>query len=123
MDLSFVIVEPDPVVRMDLVGTLEHSFPTGTVTAVEATGEIGQMFETPTSSASLFVNGALMPELAPDITRSVIEAGGRIVSIGRSASDAIPATLLEVPFTMSMILDALEHAAPDLHVPRPQGHT
>lgn len=116
MDLSFVIVEPDPVVRMDLVGTLEHSFPAGTVVSVSSASEIGQLFETLTPSATLsavvFVNGALMPDLAPEIVRAIVGAGGRIVSIGRSDSDAIPSTMLDVPFTMSMILDVLAGDAP-----------
>ncbi|WP_299728037.1 hypothetical protein [uncultured Tateyamaria sp.] len=123
MNLSFVIVEPDPVVRMDLVGTLEHSFPAGSVTACASTAEITQLFETLAASASFFVNGALLPDLAPEVTRAILAAGGRIVSVGKPATDAVPSTLLEVPFTMTTILDALANAAPDLPVPRPAGHT
>lgn len=123
MDQRFIVVEPDPVVRMDLVGTLEHSFPNGIVSAVASASEIGQVLDHLAVSVCVFVNGALVPDVAPDIARMIVESGGRIVSVGAPRSDAIPTTILETPFTMTMILDALASGAPDQPVHLPEGHT
>ncbi|WP_187428537.1 hypothetical protein ROLI_044690 [Roseobacter fucihabitans] len=118
MNQSFVVVEPNPVVLMDLVGTLQHSFPAGSVASLASGSEIGHLLDQVALTTCFFVNGALISELAPDVVRTIIDAGGRIVSIGRSASDVVPATVLEIPFTTTMILEALSIDAPDLPLPQ-----
>ena len=119
MNQSFVVVEPDPVVLMDLVGTLQHSFAAGSVVSFASASEISQFLNQVVFSACFFVNGVLLQEIAPDIVRTIIDAGGKIVSIGRPADDVVSTTILEVPFTMPMILEALSIGAPDLLSPRP----
>ena len=123
MDHSFVVVEPDPVVRMDLVGTLEHRFPAAIVAAFSSVDEMGQIMDHLAVSACVFVSGALVPDLAPDLARLVVETGGRVVSIGAPRSDAVLTTVLEMPFTMTTILDALSSGAPDQPAPLPEAHT
>lgn len=123
MDQSFVVVEPDPIVLMDLVATLQHSFPAGSVTSFALASEIRQLLDQMVKSTCFFINGGLMPELAADDVRTIVGAGGKIISIGRSASDMVPATVLEIPFTMTMILDALSIGAPDLLSRQLESHT
>ncbi|WP_415404426.1 hypothetical protein [Tateyamaria sp. SN3-11] len=123
MDHCFVVVEPDPIVRMDVAGALEHNFPTSRVEDCNSLDDLEQLLVTARGPVSVFVNGAMLSELSAHVLKPVVEGGGQVVSIGGPAAPSIHATTLDVPFSTAMILEALPNVLPCPPAHQPEGRT
>ena len=123
MDHSFVVVEPDPIVRMDLAGALEDNFPNSRVEICASTDELQSSFMSMDSPVNLFVNATILSDLPPDMIKSVGDGGGRVVRVGSSTLPSDQTAVLDVPFSTAMILEAVSNVAPDPHAHQPEGHT
>lgn len=123
MSYCFGIVEHDPVVRLDLVETLKHSFPDSLVEALVDVHDIAGLLCRFDRAFHLFVAGSVIPDLDKTVVEYALQSKGAIISIGTHDKVPFHVRVLEKPFTSAMVLKAVAISAPDLHGHLPEGHT
>lgn len=110
MAKNFIIIEPDPVVCMDVEGMLIDKYPHCHVTAGATLADIGAAIYNCGPDSALFVKATLV--LADSDLRRVLETaatrGCAIVVIGHADDLDFPASFVELPFTTDMMLAAVE---------------
>ena len=114
MARNFIIVEPDPIVCMDVEGMLVAQYPGAQVVAGASFKGIGAAIDNSGPDSTLFVKGALVT--ASDDLRRVLQAaatrGSRIVIIGESKAVNFPAIFLELPFTTDIVIAVVDRDVP-----------
>ena len=112
---SFIIIEPDPIVCLDMEGMLTTRYPQSDVIAGASLSDIGHAIHTCGPDSTLFIKSALFSEdeALLRVTRSAVTRGGQVVIIGHSVEVDFAATFVELPFTTGMIMAALDRDTPD----------
>jgi len=106
---NFIIIEPDPIVCMDVEGMLATAYPESRVIAGASLSDIGSAIYTCSPNTMLFVKGALVSD-SDDLRRVLQTAaarGCRIVTIGEAEGLDVPVTHIELPFTTDMVIAAV----------------
>ena len=105
---TFFVVEPDPVVSLDLVGTLQSAFPLAHVTSAAMIEEAlrGLGSELP-DRTSILMSASLATESTIGALRELIAKGAEIIMVGEGQSFGLPVSIVETPFTTDMILSVL----------------
>jgi DNA-binding NarL/FixJ family response regulator len=123
MSKTFIVIEPDPVVGLDLVEMLRSAHPKCDVvvlgTLLDALGRL----QATGAGAFVLINSAAAADRSLAMLRDVVVRGGRVVFIGRQPDIDFPATVVETPFTSAMIMNALLPSEGDQPVHQPAGHT
>lgn len=104
---TFVIVEPDPVVSMDLVGVVSTAFPRSSVNVNTLFTDEQAEIVAASSAVTILLSAALVTENTMNLLRSFIANGVHIVFIGEPVIIEPFTTVVSVPFTSRMILNAL----------------
>ena len=109
MSKDFIIIEPDPIVRIDLEGTLMHDFPLSSINIGETLGDVQDALGAAARDAVLFVKGGM---LLTDVdlleaVKTLAARGCHIVSIGKVEMLDFVSTCVELPFTTEMVLEAV----------------
>lgn len=104
---SFVIVEPDPIIAMDLLGMLKTAFPSSPVTVSQMLADVADQITTSAASVSILLNSSLISEHALASLRGYTDKGARIVLVGAAVNVSFDASVVEMPFTSEMILNVL----------------
>ncbi|EBA11156.1 hypothetical protein [Roseobacter sp. CCS2] len=111
MSKTFIILEPDPVVAMDLEGALIQRFPSCHVTAGASLQEIGAAIHQCGPDTTMFVKNTLF--IGDDDFKRVVQTaatrGSHIVTIGAVEDLDVPSTFVEMPFTTDMVIAAVDH--------------
>lgn len=123
MGKTFIVIEPDPVIGLDLVDMLRSAHPACDVAVegslLDATGRL----QATGPGACVIINSGAVADRSPALLRDVVVRGGQIVFIGAQPDIDFPATVVETPFTSAMIMDALLQSGSDLPVPPPASRT
>jgi len=115
MTRNFIIVEPDPIVSLDIEGMLIAQYPDAHIAFGASLTEIGAAIYNCTTDTTLVVKGSLILE-SDDLDRVVKTAatrGSKIVIIGDVTELDFPARFVALPFTTDMVLAAVDGNVPD----------
>ncbi len=115
MTKSFIIIEPDPIVAMDVEGLLSSQFPRADITTGASLADIGPAIHNCGPASMLVVKGALLADDG-DLRRVVQTAAvrrARIFVIGEPSDLDFPVTFIELPFTSDTMLAAMTQDTPD----------
>lgn len=123
MDRTFIIVEPDPVVTMDIVGALKGAYPTNDVKMATTLSEASQLIGATEGRIAIFVNGVVSKVRDNNILNTVAASAAQIIFVGQGIDIGMPATVIEMPFTTDMILNAISNDEPDRPAHQPVIHT
>ncbi len=118
---NFIIIEPDPIVAMDVEGLLITQFPRAHVVTGASLADIGSAIHNCGPDTTFVVKGALLAS-DDDLMRVVRIAAvrkARIVVIGEPFELAFPANFISLPFTSDMMLAATTGSAPEPDVDTP----
>lgn len=112
---NFIIIEPDPIVTMDVEGLLISQFPHAHITTGASLADIGSAIHNCGPASTMVVKGTL---LADDgdlrrVARIAAIRKARIVVIGGPFDFDFPATFIELPFTSDMMLAAMTQGTPE----------
>lgn len=121
VDKTFIIIEPDPVVCMDVEGMLIAEYPKSQLSVGASLADVAPMTYSCGANCTLFVRGSLISE-SDDLGRAVRIAatrGCRIVIIGLEEDFDFPATFIDLPFTTDMVMAAVGQAASERPINAP----
>lgn len=104
---TFIIVEPDPVVGLDLAGALSSAFPTNRTDLFTMAGEAKAQLAQASASACILLSSRLVSEDVMSALRACAVRGAQIVFVGAVDNVDFPANVVEMPFTTQMIMDVL----------------
>lgn len=110
---KFIIIEPDPVVCMDVEGMLIAEYAGCHVTTGASLSQIGAAINNCGPDTTLFMRGSLVSQ-SDDLKRVVQTAatrGSQVVIIGEAAKFDFPVTFIELPFTTDMVIAAVAQDA------------
>lgn len=119
---SFVVVEPDPVVSMDLCGALTTEFPVCGVTVVDSLASVASFLSAQTSAICVIINSHVFPEHDHAPLQQVVEQAGHVIVIGSTVSASFPLQHVHIPFSTEMVLGAIMMAGIDETVRLPAAH-
>lgn len=112
---KFIIIEPDPIVAMDVEGLLTNQLPGAHVIAGGSLADIGAAAHDCGPDTTMVIKGTLIAH--DDDLRFVVQTAAirqaRIVVIGGPFDFDFPATFIELPFTSDMVLAAMTPGAPE----------
>ncbi len=120
---TFVVVEPDPVVGLDLVEMLRSAYPRCDVVVLGSLLDALGRLQATGAGACVLINSAAVADRSLVMLHDVVVRGGRVVFIGRQPDIDFPATVVETPFTSAMIMNALLLTRCDQPEHQPAGHT
>ncbi|WP_133122586.1 hypothetical protein [Yoonia maricola] len=115
MTKNFIIIEPDPIVAMDVEGLLTSQFPQAQITTGASLADIGLATHSCGPECTMIVKGTLVAD-DDDLRRVVRVAAIRkahIVVIGGPFDFDFPAAFIELPFTSDMVLAAMAQGTPE----------
>ena len=109
---NFIILDPDPIVRMDISGLLSAHFPGASVIEHSAFDEMGQAIHNVGPQTIFFIKESLISagSALETALKSAVVRGSRIVVIGARRAMGFPADFLELPFDSDMVIAALTGA-------------
>lgn len=112
---NFIIIEPDPIVAMDVEGLLISQFPRALITTGASLADIGPVIHNCSPASTMVVKGTLLAD--DDDLRRVVQIAAvreaRIVVIGGPFDFGFPSTFIELPFTSDMVLAAMTRGTPE----------
>ena len=117
MARNFIIIEPDPVVCMDIEGMLIATYPDCQIAAGSSLAEIGAAIYNCGPDSALIVRGTLISD-SDDLKRVVQTAaarGAKIVVLGDFNDVGCPASYVELPFTSETVCAAVDFDATTGH--------
>ncbi|WP_299286075.1 hypothetical protein [uncultured Tateyamaria sp.] len=120
---SIIVIEPDPLVRMDLMGALQDGHVDAILSECATVSDATPLVLQAKGPVTVFVNSSLMPQLEPATQHAIIQSRGKIICVGDARPTVVPITILEKPFTTPMIMDALSNGAHGRPVSRPEVRT
>lgn len=109
----FILIEPDPIVCIDLEGALRDKYPDSQIDKADDPKCAKRLIDVSTSGTTIFIKGSLIGQHS-DLARSIGDAaasGFSIVTIGKVEKLATPARFIDLPFTTDMIIEATTPAA------------
>ncbi len=106
---TFVVVEPDPIVSMDLAGILKSSFPDSAVELHQNGAEAETRIATKPETVCIIINSKLATQGMLRVLKNCVGRGGHVVFVGPARDVGFPARFVEVPFNSGMVLDALSN--------------
>jgi len=104
---TFIIVEPDPVVGLDLAGALSSAFPNSAMNLCMMAAEAKAHISDATTSFCILLNSRLASDEVIGSLRTCVSRGAQVVFVGTIDNVDFPADVVEMPFTTKMIMDVL----------------
>lgn len=109
MARTFIIIDPDPIVSLDLEGLLVSQFTDAEVVSFRTADELACILTLMSARATLFVRGGgfAQQEEVANLVRAAVEGGCSVVSIGAHYGTDIPFQVVDMPFTNESILEII----------------
>lgn len=105
---AFFIVEPNPIISMDLVGVIRSGFPESIVNVAQIVSDaITQISGLAPKEKSVLLSGRLVSNQSIRMVSDAIGPEGRLVVVGETPVSGINGPIVPLPFTTRMILTAL----------------
>ena len=110
MTKLFILIEPDPIVALDLDGLLSSRYPDAAKAAGSEFSDVAEAFQMCGPLTTIFARATLVTS-DPDLHDAVVNAatrGSHVVLIGAEQETAFPAVFVDLPFTNDMLVTAIE---------------
>ena len=104
---TFIVIQNDPIVSMDLLGLLETSFPESAIHLFDQLEAASVMIEASMASACVLIGSNLVTKTSLASVEDFIARGARMVIVGGGDGVSFAAAVVNTPFTTEMILDVL----------------
>ena len=123
MDYVFIVVDPDPLVNLDLVGIIKSAFPKSQIVNMQMVSEAMPVLLEDQHSSILVIRSGVIGRKAAEALKNFVARQGTVVVIGNDADFDFPYEIVEMPFTDHMVLTAISSAAGGSPVPLPARRT
>lgn len=97
MNRSFVIIEPDPIISMDLVGALKTAFPKSDVSVSQMFADAVMHLAAAPASISILLSHSLVSEKTLGILSDYVARGAKVVFVGDVGSVDFQSTVVDMP--------------------------
>ncbi|WP_298860247.1 hypothetical protein [uncultured Sulfitobacter sp.] len=104
---SFVIVEPDPVIGLDLTGILQSEFPEAELKLFRRQEDAEQHIHKVTSPICVVLSASVATAPMLALLQERVASQGEVLFIGSERDVGFPAAFVQTPFTSEMILSGL----------------
>jgi DNA-binding MurR/RpiR family transcriptional regulator len=107
---QFIVIEPDAIVLMDLVGMLTFQFPDALVHPATSLAAANAVEIDRQAKLCLIASVNPVQLATSDVARNVRRAGGKIILTTNhtiSGTNELPVTWVEKPFTTQIMLQAV----------------
>lgn len=104
---SFVVIEPDPVISLDLGGILKSEFPDAKLTLFRGAEEAEKYLVSIASPLCIVVNSSAASAGLLSVLRDCTARMSKVVFIGPMGAVDFPSLTIQMPFTSEMILSTL----------------
>ena len=104
---NFIIVEPDPLIGLDLTGILQSEFPDAELTLFHSQEEAGAYIFAAPQPLCVLLNTNAASEAMLTLLRDHVAPRGDVLFIGSERDVGFPASFVQTPFTSRMILSSL----------------
>ncbi len=123
MQNIFAIIESDAIISLDLQGTLKSIFENASILFFDNIEAADKFLSAENKIDILFANARFTgPESLSALAR-MVEQKTKVIILGEAQSIALPAAVIDLPFTTNMILEAIKNAVTDLPAIPPANHT
>ena len=109
---SFVVIEPDPVISLDLDGILKSEFPESKLTLFRGAEEAEKYLLSVASPLCIVVNSSAASAGLLSVLRDCTARMSKVVFIGPMGAVDFPSFTIQMPFTSEMILSTLDTLGP-----------
>ena len=123
MDRVFIVVDPDPLVNLDLVGIIKNAFPKSRVVNTQMVSEAMPILLEGKQRSILVIRSAALGKRLAEALKNFVARQGAVILIGNDMTTDFPKEVVDMPFTDDMILNAISSAASDLPVRPPASRT
>ena len=109
MPANFILLEPDPIICLDLTDMLRVAFPASDVQGGTSLDQATPLINKSGAGTTVLVCESLLDfnkELVKSLTDAA-ERGAKLVVIGGEPSIPLPAQVLHIPFSSKMVLDLI----------------
>ena len=122
MPRNFIIIDPDPIVSMDLEEMLLLQFPDGGTVTFSADDGFANALDVIMPDTTVFVRGALFVEneTVARTVRAAAASGSAVVILGESRGVDIAGQVVDLPFTNETISQKIASLTP-MGKPSPEG--
>ena len=110
---TYIIIEPDPIVGLDLNGILSSAFPDAALKLFRDIAEAEAHIATAMSSACILLNSKVASCGILELLNDCVGRGVNVLFIGETRDVGFPASFVQKPFTSDMILTTLTGFTPD----------
>lgn len=114
-DRTFIIIEPDPIIGLDLNGILSSAFPGAALKLFRDIAEAEKHIASAMSSACILLNSKVASCNILPLLSECVARGADVLFIGEANDVGFPANFVQMPFTSDMILTTLKSFARDGH--------
>ncbi|WP_342076972.1 hypothetical protein [Yoonia sp. SS1-5] len=123
MERTFIVIEPDPIVSMDLAGTLKTVFPKSDLSIVTSVPQARRLVISDQALICVLINSKLVVPTDLAFLQSLVAGGGHVMCLGEPVDAGFPTMSVSVPFTADMIVEAVLNVGSDPTAPPLEGHT
>ena len=123
VDRVFIVVDPDPLVNLDLVGIIKNAFPKSRVVNTQMVSEAMPILLEGKQRSILVIRSAALGKRLAEALKNFVARQGAVILIGNDMTTDFPKEVVDMPFTDDMILNAISSAASDLPVRPPASRT
>jgi len=114
----FLLIEPDAVVRLDLIGLIGASFKDDSFREFASFDGLNALSsKTVDANTVIIANGALVHDAAAMVFDVWSKRGARVILLGPPVSSAARGTILDQPFTSDMVVSAVLGQDASAHPP------
>lgn len=104
---NFIVVEPDPLVGLDLTGILQSEFPDAELRLFHSQEEACAYIYAVPRPVCVLVNTSVASEAMLILLRDHVVPHGDVLFIGSERDVGFPASFVQTPFTSRMILSSI----------------
>lgn len=109
---AFIIIEPDPIVSLDLIGIFETAFPDAELTLFQTEAEAQMHLALASPAVSVVVSSRVVSPSLLQTLRDCAARQSQVMIIGSARDLDFHAIVVDTPFTSEMVLSSLKGAAP-----------
>lgn len=107
VDRTFIVVEADPIVSMDLMGMLKFAYANCSLALAAAEADAEKLIKAATGPVCVILNSELVSKRVLTVLRECVARGGQALLIGKKGDLDFPVQTIEFPFNSDMIIDLL----------------
>ena len=116
--MKFVILEPDPIVMMDLQGLLQERFAGAHLVAGATWTDVAAAIRSSDEASAIIVRGSLIaadPDLQAELHARAVRRT-RIMVIGPATDFGFPAVFVDLPFSTEILIEALRSGSGEVDI-------